>query len=317
MKKSGSKKIEYCPPDQATKYLHSLDAWDFIISDGRHINEPRACWSKEVLPETKLIEISRSDPKKPHRLDIRCYDQIDRTDIEWSMLAQSLTPVIPKGSNVLIDMNLLPFDILLYLIPALRQIELNKLVCTYATPQEYNFPEDALSDYQLHSIEQPKGYAALATDPDRIGSHHLVFLGFDKARAWKFIDRYDWKEEHLYLVLGDPAFVKNGVERAKKAAGEWFEEFNRRLPKHIHTCPAADPEQTAQFCMNHFKESKWLDIVPLSTKPINLGILWFYFSLSDEERGRVRLLYDFPIQHSPRSKGISSIYFYDCSHLLV
>jgi hypothetical protein len=49
---------------------------------------------------------------------------------------------------------------------------------------------------------------------------------------------------------------------------------------------------------------------------MNLGILWFYFGLQKHERGRVRLLYDFPIQQASRSQGIGNVYFYNCARLL-
>ncbi len=205
---------------------------------------------------------------------------------------------------------------LLYLLPALRELKLARLGCVYIAPENYTFPEDALSDQLIHPIEQPKAYVALALDADRQLARHLVFLGFDKARAWKFIDKYDWKFDHLYVVIGDPPFVENGREKVEKAAGPWFDAFQRNYPIHVKGFNAADPLAVAAWCHTHWQESKWLDLVPLGPKPMNLGILWFYFGLTEEERGQVRLLYDFPVQTTPRSQGVQHIYFYDCAWML-
>jgi hypothetical protein len=310
-----AQEVWYWTPDEAILNLNEIGPWDFLIVSGLEINEARTCWCQENLAEIPRIRLSRAEENVPHRFHVRVNGQ-EAAVVEWSTLGAWLSKHIPVGARLLVDMNLLVLDTLLYLLPALRQLHLGKLGCIYVAPKDYNFPEQALTDYILHPIEQPKGYAALALDPDRQGARHLVFLGFDKARAWKFIDRYDWKEDHLYVVIGDPPFVPEGVARARAAAEPWLGEFERDHPEHVLPLPATDPVAVAAFCQEQFHLSNWLDIVPLGPKPMNLGILWFYFGLSEENRGRVRLLYDFPFQHAPRSKSVSRIYFYDCSRLL-
>lgn len=303
------------PPDEASGHLIGAGPWDFVIFSGPEIQEARACWVRENMPDVPHIRLRRLQKDAPHEFHVELEGK-DAAEVDWSRLDAWLSERIPAGSSVLVDMNLMALDTLLYLLPALRELRLGRLGCLYVTPADYSFPEQALTDCTLHPIEQPKGYVALALDPDRQGARHMVFLGFDKARAWKFIDHYDWKEEHLYVVIGDPPFVKDGVERARAAADPWLGEFERDHPDNVLPLPATDPAAVAAFCLEQFKSASWLDIVPLGPKPMNLGILWFYFGLDEKDRGRVRLLYDFPVQHSPRSESVSLVYFYDCSRLL-
>lgn len=301
--------------DVAAQHLAAIAPWDFVIESERTHEEARACWGRNHIPNATRIRLARLDAATPHRFRVR-FATDAAAEVDWASLNAWLYQRIPPGANLLVDMNLLALDTLLYLLPALRGLELEKLGCLYVAPQDYSFPEQALTDYTLHPIEQPKGYTALALDPDRQGARHLVFLGFDKARAWKFIDRYDWKEDHLYVLIGDPPFVHHGVDRARAAAEPWLQEFERNYPEHVLPLPATDPAVVANFCVQQFRAANWLDIVPLGPKPMNLGILWFYFGLDEADRGRVRLLYDFPVQHASRSSGVASVHFYDCARLL-
>lgn len=303
-------------PDEAPAQLKAAGPWDVLIVSGRNIDESYACWSRASLGVLPLIHLCPTEEDVPQRFTVR--NQEGRAaEVDWKTLGAWLEAQLPPQARVLIDMNLLAFDTLLYLLPALLACRLGKLACLYVAPENYTFPEQALTDQKLHPIEQPKGYVSLALDPDRQGARHLVFLGFDKARAWKFIDRYDWKEEHRYVVLGDPAFVPEGVARARSAAEPWLSEFERDFPDHVQSVSAIDPAAVAVFCLAHFRQARWLDLAPLGPKPMNLGVLWFYFGLSEAERGRVRLLYDFPVQRVPRSQGVARVHFFDCRGLLL
>lgn len=310
-----NREVHSWAPDEASEKLASVGPWDVLIVSGRPIEEQRACWSRDQFVGLPRIHLSRVEEDTPQCFTV-CGPSGHAMEVDWKNLGEWLLANLPQGPRVLVDMNLLAFDTLLYLLPALLRCNLKRLGCLYVAPENYTFPEKALTDQKLHPIEQPKGYVALALDPDRQGARHLVFLGFDKARAWKFIDRYDWKEEHLYVALGDPPFVPEGVERARAAAEPWLIEFERDFPDHVQPVSAIDPVAVAKFCLAHFRQARWLDLAPLGPKPMNLGILWFYFGLSESERGCVRLLYDFPVQRVPRSKGVARVHFYDCQRLL-
>lgn len=306
-------------PDEAPSRLAERGPWDVLLVSGRDVREPRACWCREHFPDLKRICLSRAGADTHNRFHV---GEAGKTslpigdEVDWTELPDWLRQHLPAGSRVLVDMNLLELDTLLYVVPALRQLQLTGLACLYVAPEDYTFPERALTDQRLHPIEQPKGYASLALDPDRQGARHLVFLGFDMARAWKFVDRYDWKEEHLYVVIGDPPFVADGIKRAREAAEPWLSEFERAYPDHVQRVSATDPAAVAAFCADHFAKSNWLDLAPLGPKPMNLGILWFYFGRTAKEQEKVRLLYDFPVQHAPRSKGVARVHYYDCRRVL-
>lgn len=305
---------EIWQPDGACANLLRQGRWDWLITSGREIKEARANWCPDCLGDMARMEIQRAIRDKPHHFDVATPSRQD--DLDWSQLAEWLAVEIRPGQRVLVDMGLLAFDVLLYMLPALRELELAALGCVYIAPYDYTFPEKALSDQLLHPIEQPKAYVALALDADRKRARHLMFLNFDLARAWKFIDRYDWKYDHLYVAVGEPAFVPDGKKRAMAAASPWIEGFLREYPEHLQELPAHDPAAVADWCQAQWNSCGWLDIVPIGPKPMNLGILWFYFGLPEKDRGRVRLLYDFPVQQAPRSQGVRQVYFYDCARLL-
>ena len=315
MNEAARGEVQVWRPDDAGMCLRQQGPWDWLITSNRELDEERAGWCPAQLPDVARMEIHRSDPGRPHRFVITSPTRKE-DGLDWSRMGTWLAEEIYSGQRVLVDMDLLAFDVLLYLLPALQELELSALGCLYIAPQDYIFSEKALSDQLMHPIEQPKAYVALALDADRKEARHLVFLGFDLARAWKFIASYDWDYDHLFVAVGEPAFVPNGRERAIQAAMPWVADFQRDYPIHLHEIPAHDPDEVADWCARHWQDCQWLDIVPIGPKPMNLGILWFYFGLQKHERGRVRLLYDFPIQQASRSRGIGKVYFYNCARLL-
>lgn len=290
--------------------------WDWLIHSSRCVDEVRAQWAVKIWPQDRCIGIDRAAMKTPHRFQIKTPSRAT-ISTPWTAVDEWLRFEIKPGDSVLVDMCLLGFDTVLYLLPALLKLNLRRLGCLYVAPTSYKFPKDPLADLLLQPIEQPRAYiASLSHDKDNAKSHHLVFLGFDHARAWKFIDARGWKLKDVHVVLGDPAFVENGVEKAKKAAEPWLFEFQLAQSEQVHRVKADEPLETTQLCKKIFDQSDWLDIVPIGPKPMALGVLWFYFSLNEAARSRVRLLFDFPSQQSPRSLGIGRVYVYDCGELM-
>lgn len=290
--------------------------WTWLIHSSRNVPEERSQWATKFWEPTQRIGIDRTDLQSPHRFKLQTLTR-QAASISWTELATWLAHEIKPGDSVLIDMCLLGFDTVLYLLPALLDLKLARLGVLYVAPQEYDFPKDPLADLLLQPIEQPKAYvASLSHDKENPNTRHLVFLGFDHARAWKFIDARAWKLQNVHVALGDPPFVQRGVEHARAAAEPWLKGFEADFPKHLHCIAAHDPSATVRLCQEIFESSAWLDIVPIGPKPMNLGVLWFYFALPDNDRARVRLLYDFPQQQKPRSTGVGSITVYDCKNLL-
>lgn len=301
-------------PDLAESALRSQSAWTWLVSSGcdEISNEDRRGWCAEHFSDVLLLTLQRAAPGIPHRF--RLMHGQATVEAEWNGLGAAISGFIPPGAAILLDTSHLSFDALLYLLPALRTCRPAALTCVYVAPEHFQpVQNDALEVQDTLPIGQPKGYVALTTDENRTHSRHIVLLGFDKGRAWKFIQRYDWDEAHLHLLVGDPPFVANGAEIALEACQPWLEPFRKRYPDQIHHLDAREPEQVRAFLRQQLDASQWLDIVPLGPKPMLLGVLAFYFELSDVERSRVRLLYDFSQQRLPRCDGVSRIYAWDCT----
>ncbi len=302
-------------PRQAQTELQQ-QGWTWLIHSSRNVPEERAQWANTFWQPTQRIGLDRTDLQSPHRFKLHTLKR-QNDSVNWTELAAWLAHEIKPGHSVLIDMCLLGFDAVLYLLPALLDLKLKRLGVLYVAPQEYDFPKDPLADLLLQPIEQPKAYvASLSHDKENPKTRHLVFLGFDHARAWKFIDARAWKLQNVHVALGDPPFVQNGAEKARAAAEPWLSGFETEFPAQLHCIAAHNPTETVRLCQEIFQSSEWLDIVPIGPKPMNLGVLWFYFSLTENQRARVRLLYDFPQQQTPRSTGLGSITVYDCKSLL-
>lgn len=303
-------------PDVAEAAIRGQAPWSWLVTSGRESTgtEERRLWCTKHFGDLASVALKRAQPGIPHRF-ILTHNETEE-EANWNELGQFIAKIIPPGASILLDTTHLSFDTLLYLLPALRACQPALLACLYIAPISFDeIQTDSLEVQDTLPIGQPKGYVALTTEEIRPLSQHLVLLGFDKGRAWKFIQRYDWDEAHLHLLLGDPPFVAGGAEIALESCQPWLESFRKRFPAHIHRLDARVPENVQAFLEQRLKESYWLDIVPLGPKPMLLGVLWFYFSLSERDRARVRLLYDFSEQRARRCSGVQMIHFWDCSLL--
>lgn len=305
-------------PDQAEEVLRAQAPWGWLISGGSEVVdvEKRRGWGAEHFGDLERLTLRRAEPGTPHRFML-AHGQVE-SEADWNELSKVLSDIIPPGGTILLDTSHLSFDTLLYLLPALRACQPTALVCLYIAPVDFHAIEsDSLDVQDTLPIGQPKGYVALTTEETRAHSRHIVLLGFDQGRAWKFIQRYDWDEAHLHLLVGDPPFVENGANIALDACQPWLEPFRKRFPEQIHALDAREPKKVQAFLREQLDAAHWLDIVPLGPKPMLLGVLAFYFGLSDSERARVRLLYDFSQQRLPRCDGIQKVYSWDCANLPV
>lgn len=304
-------------PSVAETSIRARAPWNWLITSGRGCTgtEERGSWCATHFGDVSKLTVKRTQSDIPHRFTLS-YNETEK-EVNWNELGQLIAKIIPLDASILLDTTHLSFDTLLYLLPALRSCHPASLACLYVAP--INFDEikaDSLEVQDTLPIGQPKGYIALTTEEIRAQSQHLILLGFDKGRAWKFIQRYDWDETHLHLLLGDPPFVEGGEVIALESCQPWLEFFRKRFPDHIHRLDARIPGQVQAFLKQRQEKTQWLDIVPLGPKPMLLGVLLFYFSLPERDRARVRLLYDFSEQRARRCSGVQTIHFWDCSLLI-
>jgi len=303
-----------CNAENIEASLCARGSWDWLVTSGREAKETedRSAWGGQYIADLPRLTLKRAQQDTPHRFLLEV--EQGAREVNWNELTSVIAELIPPGSSILLDTTHLSFDALLYLLPALHACQPAALACLYVAPVDFHQIEAApLEVHDTLPIGQPKGYIALTTEETRTHSRHIVLLGFDKGRAWKFIQRYDWDEAHLHLLVGDPPFVENGASIALDACQPWLEPFRKRFNDHIHALDARDPNLVRAFLKRQLAEAQWLDIVPLGPKPMLLGVLTFYFELTKQERSRVRLLYDFSEQRSRRCSGKKMIYFWDCA----
>lgn len=227
---------------------------------------------------------------------------------------QALDLALPdQPLHVMLDLTSLELDIILNLLPSFVEKRPASLFGLYLVPETYgDSSEDRL---KLLTIAQPRGYVSFLPGISHRSQNtaHFILLGFDHGRAQYFIDQYDWDSQKIHALIGDPSYVPSGVEKAKKANETWLDS----LPEsNIHCINAHLAGRISQFFHEQFQQYELLDIVPQGPKPMLLGFLLFYLRLSEAERARIRILYDFPIPRPGCTEGISHGYLYDCNGLI-
>lgn len=294
--------------DQAAQRLQQ-GSWDWLIGAELHAGcEPRALWTSNALPSLPCLSVARAEARTPHRFRLTAGEE--SVVCEWRELFGWLQQRIQPRSRVLLDISQLGFEMLLYLIPAVRRLDLAQLCLIYAVPERYAEGE-SLEFAEAMRIEQPKGYVALRSESGG-EARHVIILGFDVGRAWKFIDsKYGWDLRRVHLLLGVPPLLPGGRERALASCQPWIDSFVEQRPDHLHAVEAAEPGRVRQFLLDQLALAPWLDVVPLGPRPMLLGVLAFYFSLTPGEQGRVRLLYDFPAPRRSRTEGLHRVLLFD------
>ena len=209
---------------------------------------------------------------------------------------------------MLMDITSLEFDAILHLQHFFDQLDyIHDLFALYTSPKEYH----GRDKYQLrlNEIAQPPGYISLRMD--ELSSYpHVFMLGFDNGRALRFFDLFDeWKDHDKYAIIGDPPYVPNGVEKARKA-NSWIEVLK---PEQVFAISGFEPLRVCEKLNELYQYKGRLDIIPLGPKLMLLCVTQFYFSLDEKERNNVRILYDFPQSTVGATSGIDKHYLFHCS----
>ena len=272
------------------------------------------------LPSVQCVGIARSDPDRHAHFRLQCGENEAGT-IGWSQLAEALRDCLQnqteKQHHIVFDITSLELDAVLYLLPQLLELRPASLYGLYLVPERYAMKAKGLF---LQAIQQPRGYVSF--DPGLEGArraHHYIITGFDEGRAQRYIDAFDWGWERLHGVVGDPSYVEeenDGVQIALDSNRGWLEPLRQNYPSQIHTIEAAAPLAVRDFFRQRFDEEGMIDIVPLGPKPMLLGVLLFYLGLTERDRGRVRILFDFPTPKEGCTTGVEKGYLFDCSELL-
>lgn len=299
---------------QAWEALLQRHTWNVFIYGGQQSQQERRC--KSVFDRfaglNTTIGINRQDSRhSAYQLNL---NGVNKDCDGLVPFKQALDAALPSQAlHVMLDLTSLELDIILYVLPLLLEKTLVNLFGLYLIPKSYRKrPEERLN---VLSIAQPSGYISFLPGIEQRtpNTAHFFLCGFDHGRAQRFIDQYDWDTQQIHAVIGDPAYVPDGVQKVKDANCSW----QNQLPtSNIHRIDAHLADNVRLFFCEQFARYELLDVIPQGPKPMLLGFLLFYLPLSEKERERIRILYDFPTPRKGRTTGISHGFLYDCNALI-
>lgn len=297
--------------------LQALGAWDILIAGADAPEERRTLLPGRLQAQT-VIRMERSREEEPHVFNLSASDGNLCTAVSWDEIKTALTKLVPGGARrILVDITSLDLESLLYIFPALISLGAERVVCAYTVPDHY--PQDETLDVQalgFQQIQQPKGYVSFPPSEPSERDLRVLILGFDAGRAKKFIQKYDWHDSEIRLIIGKPPCYPNGDTLVRKANESVINQISKAYPSSIIELPAGDPRHMREFLEVALAAHRRIDIIPLGPKPLLLGSLLFYFTREEQERARVRFLYDFPVSRSGRTSGQREVVFFDCNMLL-
>jgi len=299
---------EFKDETAAWSRIRTFHPWDLLIYGGIHglEKEHRCRRVPDELSQVPSIRISRSHPGNPEYIAVD-WSGTSR-EVHFGEFHKVLEGILtPRCRHLLLDITSLEVDVLLLLMPLLAHLRMGNLTVLFLSPTSYGEAGPRLSEWS--TPRQPLGYVTLrpvvATEPS---SEHWVLLGFDGGRVNRIIDAYDWEGGRIHALLGDPPYFPDGDNRAYRANQDWIEDNPR---PHLHRVAAADTFKVRDLLVERFRSVALIDILPFGPKPMILGALLFYFSLPEEERERVRFLYDYPEYQPGHTTGVGRCFCYD------
>lgn len=312
--------IEYPVKKSTYKKWSELYPWDLLISGTRQtlsvedrcskpINQIMSCLKDSTLH----LGISRGGEK--HRTyKLEC-DNGEQSTTSAQKFSQSLLDVIKNNDcgleNILLDITSLELDVILHLIHFFHHHNTKQLYIIYTSPKVYGNKEDAM--LRLKNIEQPPGYICLRFESGTKKNYpHIVILGFDENRATRIFDEYlEWQDEYKYAIIGSPAYVEDGEIKATNA-----NLWTKNIPtENTIKVDGLKPNLVKKELEKLFTKYGHIDILPMGPKPMLLGVILFYFSLSECDSNNVRILYDFPTPTKNCTTGIKSHYLFNYNEL--
>jgi hypothetical protein len=313
---------------KSTKVAAELADWlrDADVVIGTHYHQL-------TVPPERVTRVQNACCDSTVRFFIRCSDfvnlsfELESPDVEfnlqstklaWCDLAIEISRCIAQVSSrkskerlkVVVDLTDADWEVGFFTLPVLYKDSKLDVVCTFTSPDKYPQAEarEAHPPVDTYSIRQPPGWTANLSGTTR-STRHVLFLGFDHDRAQKFIEHYDWVREHCIAVLGNPAYVSNGVNESEKANALLLKQIPN-TPENRRIVGAANPVETMKLLEELFAKHGALNIMLLGTSPMTLGAVWFYLQLSDQEKANVRFLHDFPLRQTGRTSGVGQTWLY-------
>ncbi|MDP1711866.1 MAG: hypothetical protein Q8K86_05360 [Candidatus Nanopelagicaceae bacterium] len=313
---------------RSTKSAGELSEWlndvDVVIG-ARHLGTETPARAKRVL---------EACPVGASKLLLRCTDianlkfeilppasgkaATDGNQLAWCEIAPQLKLYLDgvcasknkQKLKVVVDLTDADWEVGFFVLPSLYCNSDLEVICAFTSPDKYPQADTSKAHppVDTHSIRQPPGWIAelhsCESEP-----RHVLFLGFDNDRAQKFIEHYDWVRACCIAVIGDPAYVSNGVRDSESANALLLKQIPKTA-ENRRTVPAASPADTMNLLRELFTLHGALNIMLLGTSPMTLGAVWFYLQLTDEQKAKVRFLHDFPFRQTGRTTGVGQTWLY-------
>lgn len=313
---------------RSTKNACELSQWlndvDVVIG-ARHLG------SEAPARATRVLDAC---PASAFRLLLRCTDIAnlkfeillpsngkdisDGNQLAWCEIAPELKQYLDglcatkdkQKLKVVVDLTDADWEVGFFVLPWLYSNSGLEVTCAFTSPDKYPQADtnSAHPPVDTHSIRQPPGWIAALHSSER-EPRHVLFLGFDNDRAQKFIEHYDWVRACCITVIGDPAYVGNGVRDSESANALLLKQIPKTA-ENRRKVPAASPTDTMNLLRDLLIQHGALNIMLLGTSPMTLGAVWFYLQLTNEQKAKVRFLHDFPLRQTGRTTGVGQTWLY-------
>jgi hypothetical protein len=221
-----------------------------------------------------------------------------------------------KDSSVVLDATTLNFAELLILCQSLKDIEKNNVSIIYVEPGGYNkkhTSEDLLHRRDFELSEETVGYEAIPGHSlllTRDNLQKVVFIcGFESERIDRAMEDSEINNNTCCLIFGVPAFIPGWEMDSFDNNISVLKE--RKLSGGINFCGATDPLpvlKKLEHIYSGLDDEDQMFVVPLGTKPMNIGACLFLLSKSKE---RVAVLYDHPLEMKNKGLLISDWHLYN------
>lgn len=306
---------------ELSEWLNDVD----VVMGARHAGTETPARAKRVV---------EACPASASKLLLRCTDittlkfeillpsndnvAADRNPLSWCEIAPQLRQYLDgvcaskkkQVIKVVVDLTDADWELGFFVLPSLYANSNLNVICAFTSPDKYPQTDTSKAHppVDTHSIRQPPGWVAelhsSGTEPVNV-----LFLGFDNDRAQKFIEHYDWVRARCIAVIGDPAYVGNGVRDSESANSLLLKQIPN-ISENRRKVAAASPADTMNLLQDLFAQHGALNIMLLGTSPMTLGAVWFYLQLTGEQKAKVRFLHDFPLRQTGRTTGVGQTWLY-------
>lgn len=236
-------------------------------------------------------------------------NQIDKDDITVYLSHY-------KDKNILIDSTTMNFAEVLILMGGLKEIGVANFSVTYVEPKKYrkkSKPTDILHMRDFELSETVVGYEAIPGHALLITSEipqKVIFLcGFEAERIDRALEDSEILGSTCCLIFGVPAITPGWEMDSFDNNISVIKE--RRMTGGINFCGATNPVAVfdkLEDIYSSLDDEEQLFIVPLATKPMNIGACLFILS---KPKNKVAVLYDHPQEIKNKAIEISKWHLYN------